>query len=126
MLRTVDAEVGTIERPARSLINFQKNLANTFPPNSEGDSMRMLSILFTAFLSVAGATACSTLGSIGEDDYVVTSATPDAITLRFREGNLNKATERAAAHCAGSSRQAKTMNVMPSGDYSVAAFQCEY
>lgn len=87
--------------------------------------MRVFPILTVGFLALAGATACSTFESIGEDDYVVTSATPDAITLRFREGNLNVATGRADAHCAGTSRKATMVNVMPSGDYSAASFRCE-
>ena len=74
------------------------------------------------FLFVPGCV--SGIGMLGEDAYVVTSASPDAITLRFREGDLNKATARAQAHCQTTQRKAEMVNVMPSDGYSLGSFRC--
>jgi hypothetical protein len=68
--------------------------------------------------------ACAGGLGIGGDEYVVTSATPDAITLRFREGDLNKATARAKAHCAETNRVSEMVNVMPSDRNSLGSFRC--
>jgi hypothetical protein len=106
--------------PATFVRVSQKNLAAVF---SRGIFMRFA---FAAMAGLVGLAAggCSTVQSLGEDEYVVTSATPDSITLRFREGNLNKATERAAAHCSATNRPAQMVNVSPADGYSVAAFRC--
>jgi predicted small secreted protein len=81
-------------------------------------------LLIAAGLAIASVSACSTMNSVGEDAYVVTSATPDAITLRFREGDLNKATARAEAHCKETNRLAQMVNVMPADGYSMGSFRC--
>ena len=84
-------------------------------------SIYLLGGCFAAFLSVS---ACAGGTGIGGDEYVITSATPDAITLRFREGDLNKATARAQAHCAETSRVSEMVNVMPSDGNSLGSFRC--
>lgn len=76
-----------------------------------------------ALLSISACANGQVLG-VGEDAYVVTSATPDAITLRFREGNLNKATARAEAHCKETYRTARMENVMPNDGFSLGSFRC--
>ena len=63
---------------------------------------------------------------IRDSDYVVRTATPDSITLEFRPGNLNVATQRADAHCKDSGRSAKMLNVTTTGDKSQATFACQY
>jgi hypothetical protein len=76
-----------------------------------------------AFVATAG---CSTIQGWSEDDYVVRTATPDSITLEYRAGNLNVATERAMAHCRESNRSAKMMDVSTTSDKSLARFDCQY
>ncbi len=86
--------------------------------------MKLCQLAGIALVATTCVGACSTVRSMTEDDYVVTSATPDAITLRFREGNLNKAEARAASHCQTTNRISKLETVSPDGGYSVANFRC--
>ena len=75
-----------------------------------------------ALLCVSGC--ANGVGLFGKDDYVVTSATPDAVTLRFRESDLNKATARAQAHCGETRRTAEMVNVTPADGQSLGSFRC--
>lgn len=76
-----------------------------------------------ALISISGCANGCVLG-FGEDAYVVTSATPDSITQRFREGDLNKATGRARAHSQETHRTAEMENGMPADGYSTGTFRC--
>lgn len=75
-------------------------------------------------LSTLGA--CAAMQDWSEDAYVVRTATPDSITLEFRPGNLNVATDRAEAHCLASSRKAELEGVSTMGAKSLATFNCRY
>lgn len=89
-------------------------------------SMRPIYLLagcVSALTAISGCANGRVIG-FGEDAYVVTSATPDSITLRFREGDLNKATGRAQAHCQETHRSAEMVNVMPADGYSMGTFRC--
>ena len=86
--------------------------------------MRVPSMAVACLSALASLSACSSMRGMVEDEYVVTAATPDNITLRFREGNLNKATERADAHCKDTSRLAHMTSVTPDGGHSLASFRC--
>lgn len=87
--------------------------------------MKMTFLAAGAISAALCASGCASgISMFGEDDYVVTSATPDAITLRFREGDLNKATARAQAHCRETQRTAEMVNILPSDGHSVGSFRC--
>ena len=75
-----------------------------------------------ALLCVSGC--ANGVGMFGKDDYVVTSATPEAVTIRFREGDLNKATARAQAHCNQTGRTAEMVNISPADGESLGSFRC--
>ncbi len=87
--------------------------------------MRLLTLTIVA-CTVATSAGCSTVQGWSEDAYVVRTATPDSMTLEFRPGNLNVATERAQAHCKDSGRSAKMQNVSTTDGKSVATFNCQY
>jgi hypothetical protein len=87
--------------------------------------MRMTLLTVGGFAALLFVSACANgVGMFGKDDYVVTSATPDAVTLRFREGDLNKATARAQAHCSQTGRTAEMVNVSPAEGVSMGTFRC--
>ena len=86
--------------------------------------MYKIPFIAASLAAIVTVSACQSIRTMGEDDYVVTSATPDSITLRFREGDLNKATARAEAHCKETNRMASMINVMPDNNYSLASFRC--
>jgi hypothetical protein len=88
--------------------------------------MRSIYLFAACLAGLAAVSGCANgkMIGIGEDDYVVTSATPDSITLRFREGNLDKATARALAHCRTTNRTAEMVNLAPEKGFSVGAFRC--
>lgn len=87
--------------------------------------MRMTLLTVGGFAALLFVSGCANgVGMFGKDDYVVTSATPDAVTLRFREGDLNKATARAQAHCSQTGRTAEMVSVWPADGESMGTFRC--
>lgn len=85
--------------------------------------MRGASLLLILSFGLAGG--CSTFRDLtGQRDYIVTSATPTSITIRFREGELAQAQGRAEAHCTQYRRTAVMQNVSPDGGESVGVFNC--
>jgi hypothetical protein len=85
--------------------------------------MTYAAIPLVIVLGLAGG--CSTVRDItGQEDYVVTSATPASITIEFEEAELAKAQGRADAHCRQYSRTARMQTVSPADGDSVAVFNC--
>jgi hypothetical protein len=76
-------------------------------------------VLATAVLCAGG---CSTFS---DDDPTVVSASPSAVTLRFKEGNLGEATRRAGELCAVHGLIARMQRVSPAeGDSQIGNFDC--
>ena len=74
---------------------------------------------------VAVLAGCSTFRDLtGQPDYVVTQASPTAITIRFEDGEFAQAQGRANAHCGQYQRAAVMGTMSPSDGDSVATFTC--
>lgn len=83
--------------------------------------MRPTTIAFVLAIATAAA-GCSTFAG---DDTSVVSSNPNSVTLKFREGHLEQATDRAQSLCAGQGRSARLQSVSPTGDNRrIGSFEC--
>jgi hypothetical protein len=79
--------------------------------------------LATILSLMAGLGACSVFGG-GDSGPTVVSANPTAVTLRFKQGDMDKATARAQTLCAQHGATARMLQVNPDGDERIGNFEC--
>lgn len=82
----------------------------------------MRSMRFLAFATLLAVSGCA---SVFGSDTAVVSASPQTVTIRFTEGHLQAATERAQDLCATHQGSAQLRTVTPGrGQERIAAFSC--
>jgi hypothetical protein len=79
--------------------------------------------MFIKLTLVATLLATGGCASMGQQATVV-SASPNSVTLRYKEGRLQEATERASVLCGRHGRTALMQQVSPTGDDQIANFDC--
>lgn len=85
-----------------------------------------IAILATASVFAFGTAGCGALG-VGGSKMSVVNASSEQVTMRFKSGDLDEATERARQLCAAHGRTAQIDRVTGGdGSGQIATFDCVY